>query len=815
VNMKTLSFEWKWFEDLIQDLRYGVRGLAKHKAFTATALSALALAIGANTAIFSVVSGVILRPFPFAAQDRLVQVYGTPAERGEAIAWSDVEEFRTAGTSFDALAGYGVAARYLHARDGLERVMTVEAERGFFDMLGVRPLLGRTFGPDDSSNVAVAGESFWRRSGGDASILGKTLTLDGAPAVTIIGVMPESFQFPYSAASLLAGREAGGRTDLWILREPAPGQPRRGRVSLVTGRLKTGVALSTAESELSVILRRLETENPERIKGLGVRLTPLSDAVVSAPIRRSLFILFGAAGLVLLLACANVTNLFLVRVTMRGREVAARVALGASPFRLMRQLLTESLLLSLVGGAIGFVLAWWGTGQLMRFAAAQIPRSHEIGIDWGVFIFSLAVCTVTGALFGLAPALNAMRTGPHSILRDTTGHSTMSIRQRRFRDALVAAEVALAFVLAIGATLLIRELVRLKNTELGMVTGNVVTFHIGQQMSQGMDGRQFYEIADRVRQQPGVQEAGFTQLLPLQNSGWFGNSNDFRVRGRPAPESPLFTMELRYVTPGYFRALGISTRRGRAFTDQDNRGARPVVMINETLAARQFGSEDPVGLETNRGTIVGIVGDVRQVNLDRPATPEIYFPIAQNWSQVGELGMTLVVKTAGSPQASIDSIRAAIRDINPNLAIFNVRTMERVVIDSMSDFILYLSLMSAFAGLALFLASSGTYGVISYIAASRMREFAIRAALGARWSQVTMLVLSDAIRLTAFGLAIGITGAIAAAPLLRNLPVNVRGPDAVTIVPVAAAIAAIAILASVVPARRAAAADPMSTLRNE
>jgi putative ABC transport system permease protein len=804
------------FEDLIQDVRYALRSLAKHKSFTVTALLALGLAIGANTAIFSVVSGVILRPFPFAAQDRLVQLYGTPAERGESIAWADVEEVRRSGTSFDALVGYGVAARYIHGADSLERIMTVEAESGFFEMLGVRPLAGRTFQPGDPSNVAVASESFWRRRlGGDASALGKSITVDGAPAITIIGVMPGWFQFPYTAASLLSGGASDTRTDVWILRGPAPGQPLRGRLSRVTGRLKAAVTPDAAQSELSVILQRLETQNPDRIRGLGVRLEPLADAVVSVPVRRSLFILFGGAGLLLLLACANVTNLSLVRVTTRSREVAARVALGASPLRLMRQFLTESLLLSLAGGAIGLVLAWWGTAQVMRFASTHIPRAHEIAIDWRVFMFSLAVCVLTGALFGLAPAFNAMRTDPQSILREATGHSTMSVRQRRLRDALVCAEVALAFVLAIGATLLVRELVRLKNTDMGMATANVVTFHIGQQLTQGMDGRQFYEISERVVQQPGVQHAGFIQVLPLQSSGWFANSSDLRVRGRPVEETPLFTMELRYVTPGYFRALGIAILRGRGFTDQDNRGGPPVILVNEAFARKQFGGEDPIGKETNRGTIIGIVGDVRQVHLDRPASPEIYYPIAQNWSQVGELGMTLVVKTVGPPVSSIDSIGAAIREVSPDVAIFNVRTMDSVVMDSMSDFILYLSLMSAFAGIALFLASTGTYGVISYIASSRLREFAIRTAVGAERSQVTTLVLGDAIRLSAIGLAVGVAGAIAATPLLQNLPVNVRRPDAATILPVAAIIAVIAILASLLPARRAAGADPMSTLRSE
>lgn len=803
--------------DLVQDLRYAVRSLVRHRGFAATALAALALGIGANTAIFSVVSGVLLRPLPFAAPDRLVQLYGTPPERGEAIAWADVEEFRAQSTSFEALAGYGVAARYLHGAGGAERVMTVEAEHGFFSVLGVEAIAGRVFRPGDPSDVAVVSDAFWmRRLGGDPSVIGRAVILDGEP-FTIIGVMPASFQFPYGAASLLPGVASETRSDLWIPLVPQDRETRRfppGRLSHVTGRLKADVPWRAAESELVVIMKRLEAQHPDTNRGLGVRLSPLSEAVVAPPVRRSLFLLFGAVGLVLALACANVTNLSLVRMTVRSREVAVRAALGASPRRLMRQFLTESLLLSFAGGIAGLGLAWWGTGRLMSLAAPYVPRSHEVGLDWRVFLFLLATCVVTAAMFGLAPAFSAMRTEAQSALKESGGHSTMGAGQRRLRDGLVIAEVALAFVLGLGATLLVRELVRLRTTDTGMVTSNVVTFHLGGQRT-GTDGRQFYEMAERVAQLPGVRAAGFTQLLPLQSWGWRANASDFTIRGRPAPESPPLLMELRYVTPGYFQALGIPIQRGRVFTAGDNRDAPPVILINEALARQHFGRDDPVGQETSRGTVVGVVGDVRQVNLDRPAVPEIYYPIAQNWSQVRELGMSLVVRTAGPPLAVVDAIRAAIREVDPNLAIFNVKSMERVVADSLSDFTLYLSLMAAFAALALVLASTGTYGVISYIATSRTREFAIRAALGAERARVTRLVLGQAVRLTAIGLGCGLTGALAAAPLLQTLPVSVRPPDVATLATVALVIGTAAVVACLLPARRAASVDPMSALRSE
>jgi predicted permease len=800
---------------MFEDLKYALRTFRTHKAFTATALLAVAIGIGSITAIFTVVNRTILRPLPFVAADRLVQIYGAPEERGQAIAASDVEEFRTAATSFESIAGYNVEGRYLQGPESLERVLTVDVERSFFSMLGVVPLAGRTFLPDDVSNVAVASESFWRRRWlGDAAAIGSAVTLDGA-RFTIVGVMPDSFQFPYGAASLLRTVASQQRTDLWVVREPVAGQPRRGRFSLVTGRLKPNVTSAAAQTELSGIMQRLNSQSIDRPKDLGVRIVPLADAIVSRPLRRSLFILFGAAALVLLLVCANVTNLLLVRTMMRTKEIATRMALGAGSGQLIRQFLTEGLLIALSGGIAGLGLAGLGTVQLMNIAAAHLPRSHEGGMDWRVYGLSLSLCVGSGLVFGLAQLFSVIRTDPQSVLKQTASHQTMSISQRRFRDGLVAAEVALAFVLGLGAAMQVRELVRLRNTDSGFTTGNVISIHVGQQLAQAGDGKQYYEIVDRVRRLPGVREAGFTQMLPLQSWGWSANSFQFPYRVQPQADPSLFTMELRYVTPGYFQTLGIPIKKGRGFAETDIRGSMRVIVINETLARLAFPGEDPVGKETTRGTVVGIVGDVRQVNLDREASPEIYYPIAQNWSQIGDLGMSLVVRTSGPPLALADAIRGRIREVNPNLAIFDIKTMDRVVAESMSDFLLYLTLMTIFAAVALFLALTGTYGVISYIATSRTREFAIRSALGARRSDVVRIVLLDAIRLTNIGIGFGLVAAFAASPLLHNLPVSVRPPDAVTITPIAVLLTAAAITACLIPARRAASADLMSTLRNE
>ena len=401
-----------------------------------------------------------------------------------------------------------------------------------------------------------------------------------------------------------------------------------------------------------------------------------------------------------------------------------------------------------------------------------------------------------------------------SALQQTSGRSTMSAGQRRVRDGLVVAEVAMAFVLAIGAAMLIRELVRLRNTHPGMETANVLTLHLGHRMTPGTDVRQFYEIARRARELPGVRAAGFIQMLPLQNWGWTANSIDFVVRGRP-PITPVFPIQLRYVTPGYFEALGIPIVKGRGFTDRDEQGATPVILVNETLARRLVGDDDPTGQITTRGMIAGVVRDVRQEHLDRPSVPELYYPVAQNWSQLSDLGMTLVVAARERPEALTEPVRAIVRAVNPELAIFNVRTMDRVVDDSLSDFALYLSLIAGFAVLALVLALTGTYGVIAYLVSARTKEFAIRAALGADASRVTRLVLARGVALTGIGLAIGFAAALLASPLVNGLPVNVRPPGVVTVGPVAAFIALVAIAACLGPALRAARVSPMVALRDE
>jgi predicted permease len=815
------AWGWRWLDDLAQDVRYAVRGFVRHPAFATTAVLSLALGIGANGAIFSVVNGLVLRPLPFVDPDRLVAIYGTSRLMPQRDAVSSLADVRRQSTSFEAMAGYETGARYLHRDGRAERVMAVRAERDFFAVLGVAPLAGRTFGAQDDERSAVISEGFWRREfGGDVATLGHTIVLDG-DALTIVGVMPVSFQFPYAAASLLPGTALQARTDVWVPFEAALSA--RERFPHVTARLRQGVTPAAARAELAAIASRLPPP-PGAAAASGPRgydVVPLADDVVGVAVTRPLYLLLGAVSVVLALACANVANLLLVRVTLRHREVALRAGLGASPTRLLRQFLAESVILSLAGGAAGLALAWWTTNRVLASAAAHVPRGHEVGLDWRVLAFLFSLSALAGVVVGLMPALVALRQDARGVLHGADGRATMTRAQRRLRDALVVAEIALAFLLAVGASLLARESMRLRATDLGMVTENVVTVHLGRRMPPwGREGppeaavRRFYDIADRVAALPGVRAAGFTQMLPLQSWGWFSNSSDFFEKGQ-APRQPVFPIELRYVTPGYFQALGIRIMAGRGFTAADTRDAPTALVINEALARMQFGREEAIGRQMNRGTIVGVVADVRGVNADRPASPEIYHAVAQNWSQVSELGMTLVVSTEARPDALMDAVRPIVHEVDPLLAVFDVRPMEGIVSDSLALFRLFLWLMAGFAGLAIVLAMTGTYGVMSYVATARMREFAVRVALGAEPRRVAAAVLRQGVVLSALGLGAGVLAGLAASPLLANLPVTVRPPDAVTMVPVMAALAAVTITACLLPAIRAARVDPMSLLRSE
>ena len=791
-------------EEFLQDVRFGVRTLVRNKAAAATIIVILALVTGATTAIFSVVNAVLLQPMPFSDPDRLVEVsLSVPAGELDAV---------TNG-SFERFTWHNPSTRHLQDGASTERVRTIATDREFFSTLGVQASAGRTFGHDDARAVAVLGGRFWsRRFNRNPAILGRPLTLD-ENAFTVVGIMPDAFQFPYGAASVIGGALPESQTDIWLL---DPLQPRRGMVRKLTARLRPGVTMEQAAAEWTVIQNRIAESRPRPFptRLADARVVPLAD-VVLGPIRSSLWLMLGAGALALAAACANVANLLLALMSARLREVATRAALGASRGRLVRMFLAESLLLSLAGGAAGLAIARWSMSLIVGALSEKIPRAQEIALNWDIFVFALSVCLITTVMFGLAPALMAARVDVQSVTKETGGRATSARSYGRVRDGLVVAEVALAFVLAFGVAVVMAELRRLRDVDIGITTTNVVTLHLGQRTTPQAEARPYYEIAGRVARIPGVTAAGFTQALPLQNWGWTANTIDFTRPGRPPLQPPpAFEIELRYVTPGYFHALGIPVLKGRGLTERDTRDTPRAIVINRTLARRYFGGLDPVGLETTRGTIVGIIGDVRQVNLDQPAVPELYYPMAQNWTQLSDLGMSLVVRTDRRPEPLVDAIRATIREVAPSVAIFNVKTMDEVVADSLWDLNLYRWLVGLFAVLTLVLAAVGLYGVMSYSVATRRREWAVRLALGSDPAALAGLVVKRGVRLSGIGIAIGIITAMTAGLSIPNLPVSFSAGPA-TFAAISALLLTIGLCACFLPAIRVARSTPAVALRQE
>ena len=783
-----------WIETTLQDLRFAVRTWIKTPTFAAAAMGTLALGIGANAAIFSLVSGVLLRPLPYVNPEDLVQINETqPRDASNVgfdgpVVYGDLDQWRTHSKLVERMVTYIQSRRNLQTGGEPERVITIAAERGLFSLLGVAAVLGRTFGDGDVPHVAVASYSYWKEHlGAEPSAIGRTLTLDGQ-AFTLIGVMPESFEFPYRSSGT-GLRDSHSSVAIWIPWEAPPemrANPGR-RLDVVVARVAHGVSLEAARRELASM------QGPTVGRRI-VRMTPLQE-VVTGRARSSLLVLLGAVGLVLLVACVNVANLLLARTAARRTEIAVRTALGASRARLMRQMLTESLLMAFIAGALGLVIGMWGSRALIALAAAQLPRAQEIGLDWRVWAFLLAVCSATGIGFGLAPAFSATRDAASGMKR-----RGMPVT---LRDSLVVLEVALAFVLLAGAGLLLRTFLNLQQVDSGVNADNVLTAHL---VARG--GQESLAIEERVARIPGVRAAGLVSLLPLQSSGWNGG---FRIEGRDG----MHNAELRYVTPGYFRAMGIALRHGREFSAQDGPGVPVVIVVNEALARRYFASEDPVGRRTDRGAIIGVVGDVRQSTLSAPAVPEIYYTVAQNFAQLNVQGSTLVVRGELPPDRLVRAIREAVREISPAQALFRIDTMQGVIATSLAEPRLYAWLVATFAAMGLTMAMTGIYGVIAYLVTLRTREFGIRMALGADGGRVRWQMIRHGFRLTVVGLAIGVGLAVVATRVLRGVLFGVTSTDPVTFAAMALMLTAAALAAYIVPAHRASRVDPSIALRCE
>lgn len=793
-----------WLEDLAADVRYGARSFVRQPAFTIVALLTLGIGVGANAVIFSIVSGVLLRPLPYAAPGRLVQVNQTAPSFG-LMALRNAGEYRAANRTLESMAGYFPGTRVLRGSNEPQRIGVVFAERTIFHVLGANAAVGRTFRDDDLAGTAVASAEFARlRFGSDAAALGQIVATENE-RFTIVGVMPRSFRLPYNTTRL-QGTLAGAPIAMWAVVDP-PDNPRIA-MDFTVGRLKDGIERSAARADLNAIAQQLAARSPETNAGLGIELTPLADTIVG-PVRPRLLLLLGAVGLVLLATCSNVANLLLVRGSMRARDTAIRAALGAARARLIRQTLTECLVLSMAGAALGLVIALWSTPLVVAFAGAHIPRASDIGVDWRVWTFLLSVATAVGIVFGVAPALAATRIDLASGLSSAAGVSTPGTRLGRLRDGLAAVEIALAFVLVLSSGLLLRESIRIAHTDAGLTTANVLTLHATPNLS----ARACYDLVQKVESLPGVRSAAFAQMLPLQSWGWTAT---FSVIGRdPFPPAERPVVELRYVTPHYFNALGIPIRQGRAFTDADTLQSPRVIIINETTARRYFGAANPIGQQTDRGTIVGVAGDVRQAGLDRSTLPDIYYPIAQNMAQLNDLGMTLVVSTTVAPASLATPVRELIRRASPDLAVFEVKTMDEVVAESLADERLYMWLVGSFATVVLVLACAGIYGVLSSLVVARTREFGIRLALGADRARLQWLILRHAGVLLVAGLSAGLLGAIASAKLLDSLIAGASRLHVLAFAMAATILASVALIACLVPVRRAAGIDPTAILRQE
>jgi putative ABC transport system permease protein len=808
-----------WLDDVRRDVRFGLRSLRRSPGFAAVAVLCLGLGIGANAAIFSVLNAVLLRPLPYAEPDRLVRAYETfgPTHGRGSVAYANFHDWKEQGTDFEHLTAWVAASLNLQGNAEPERIKVVAATAEVFPLLGVRPLLGRAFGDfggqtgTGHGEVIVLGEKLWRRRfGGDRSVVGRTIRLDGEP-YTVLGVMPAAFDFPPNAAA-----------DAWGLFDPSPGvrKDRGGHFLGVIGRLKPGVREAQAQAQLRQVADRLARAYPKEQAGRGADVVPLRETVVGQS-RPALLILLGAVALVLLIACANVANLLLARAAVRRREVAVRLSLGASRARLIRQFLVESLVLAAAGALLGALLARWGLSALGPLARGALPIAGGIPLDGRVFGFLLLVSALSGLLFGLVPALQASREDLRDTLSDAGAKATAGGRQQLFRSALVVAEIALSLVLLAGAGLLLRGFLRLSGTPSGLVADHVLTAHVAipDAKIKGATPRLLQPMLDRVRHLPGVRSAGLITMLPIQDA-WTNGS--YAVVGRPAPppgQEPL--AEERAVSPGLFATLGIPILRGRDFTDRDGGPGVRLAIVNEALARQQFPGENPVGrqlqvLETGPPhTIIGVIGNVRQAGLDQAPLPEIYASYVQEGAEGWFGDAVLVVRTAVPPASVAAAVRGAVRGVDPSLPLFKVETMEEVIAKSLAGRRLNLWLLGIFAGIALVLSAAGLYGVISYLVAQRTREIGVRIALGAQTRDVIGLVMRQGTRLTAVGIGLGLLAALAFTRVLEGLLYGVSARDPFTFSAVAALLAAIALLATWLPARRAARVDPILAIRNE
>lgn len=810
-------------QTLWQDLRYGARMLMKQPAFTLIAVLTLALGIGANTAIFSVINALILNPPHIADAQRVAAIWRTAKDkRAEGfVSYLELQDWRAQNRSFEAIAAYKPNGFILLNEEQAERIQGMRVTANFLSLLKVNLLRGRDFQVEEekrgAAGVVIIGHQFWQnRLSGNEAVLGQQITLNGKP-FTVIGILPSGFEFPLAAKQTeLLTTIAGENSNL---------DERGAQVLKAIGRLRQGITFTQAQTDLTTLAANLEQQYPRYSRNATAYLVPVGEQIVGQEVRRALWVLLGAVGFLLLIACTNVTNLLLVRASVRQKELALRVALGAGAWRIARHLLTESLLLALLSGGAGLLVSVWGLSAIKYYGVEQLPRLEEVQINARVLIFTLGVSVLTALLFSVLPVFKAVRPDINEVLKAGSKTASSGGTLRWWRDSLVVAEVALGLVLLVGAGLMMRSFGALVTVAPGFDPTNVLTGRISMTRAayENHEERLRYvnQTLDRLKALPGVESAAFVAPMPFSG----GNvGSDFRIEGRPRPEPGQEpSANNRSVTPQYFQAIKIPLRKGRYFTEQDQRGGEGVAIVNETLANRYFSSEDPIGKyitniganqndgDPERWQIVGVIGDVHHSSLTKAATPEIYLPFQQNSWGWGNF----FVRTSNDPAASTKSFTEAIRSGDKTVPVTNVQPLTQAISETVAQTRFYTLLFALFGASGLLLTLTGIYGVISYTVAQQTQEIGIRMALGAQARDVLKLVIGQGMVLTLVGIGLGLLGALGVTRLMQTLLFKVSATDPITFAGVAALLITVALVACYVPARRAAKVDPLVALRCE
>lgn len=808
-------------QTLLQDVKYGIRMLTKSPVFTLVALLTLALGIGANTAIFSIVNAIVFRPLPYANPEQLVGIWTRDVQRPSTqspASFPMFHDWQEQAHSFSGIAAYAFNRFHVSGKEGTDETRGAFTSPNFFSVLGVNPVLGRTLQQaDDRERVVVIGDALWRRRfGADRNVLGKSINLN-AESFVIVGVMPASFRFPtpdielWTSMAPIYALPGGAKSSVgdWINSRSLHGYR-------VIGRLQNGVSQQQAQLEMNAIAERLARSYPDSDAGTGVVLVPLRDQMVGT-YRRPLVILLVVVGFILLIACANVANLMMTRTAARDREIAIRRAMGASQLRLIRQMLTESILLGAIGGSLGLLFSIWGVQLLLGLTPREIPRLEAVSVDRWALLFTFAVSIVTGLLFGLAPAWHARSLSLNDSLREGGRGISGMPRVKRVRGLLVVGEIALAVMLLIGAGLMLKSFQRLTSVDPGFPSDHLLTMSVGLQFARYQQPERqvafFDEALKRVRSLPGVVYAGACTSLP---PNYIQQSTGFTIEGRPVDTSVQSPSALYMpATPGYLEALGVPIISGRNVAETDRSDAPAVVVINQTFAKQFFVNQDPVGQRLNLSgalrTIIGVAGDAKYEGLGSEVGPQVYVPFAQSPFP----GLRIAVRTTTDPSTLISAVRTAIQSVDSEEGPTRFAPMSELLAESVAQPRFNTFLIGLFAMLAFVLAAIGIYGVMSYDVTQRTGEIGIRLALGAQVSDVMRLVLKQGALLTGAGLAVGIGGALLLTRFMQVLLFEVTPTDLWTYAIVSIVIAIVATAACFIPSRRATKVDPLVALRHD